>query len=228
MRIAADPALFSRSPIPVSNPLSSELTVSTLSDGAPSLARHTPRVIPPARANHHSCSRCPSRVRVCLFTVQATLGRAGQLRELIPSWPASLSSPLSSADHLRPLQNITFLHLNDVHAHLDEYRASGTDCPGKEDPSVACLGGYSRILSKVNEIRAGVKDSLLLNAGDEFQGTLFFSYYGSKVISQTLNLLNYVSYSSARSGLHAPVTDLLPAPPSSVSLYARQPRVRPG
>ena len=33
-----------------------------------------------------------------------------------------------------------------------------------------CLGGYSRILSKVNEIRASVKDSLFMNCGDEFQG----------------------------------------------------------
>jgi 2',3'-cyclic-nucleotide 2'-phosphodiesterase (5'-nucleotidase family) len=84
-----------------------------------------------------------------------------------------------------------FLSSSDVHAHLDSYRASGTDCPGAEDPSVPCLGGYSRILAEVNEIRASVKDSLMINCGDEFQGTLFFSYYGSKVISQTLNLLNY-------------------------------------
>lgn len=64
------------------------------------------------------------------------------------------------------LYNMSFFHINDVHAHLDEFRSSGTDC---EDPSSGCFGGYSRIKTLVNERRPNVGDSLFLNAGDEFQ-----------------------------------------------------------
>ncbi|CED84792.1 5' nucleotidase [Phaffia rhodozyma] len=85
--------------------------------------------------------------------------------------------------------NITFIHVNDVHAHLDQYRASGTDCP--TDGSVPCLGGYARIMDKTREIRSQVQDSLLFNAGDEFQGTLFYSFYGPQKIAETLNLMNF-------------------------------------
>ena len=41
---------------------------------------------------------------------------------------------------------------------------------------VPCFGGYARVLERANQIRSEVPDSLFLNAGDEFQGTLFFRY----------------------------------------------------
>jgi hypothetical protein len=66
-------------------------------------------------------------------------------------------------------------HVNDVHAHLDQYRTSGTDC----DPSSSqCVGGYARIKSKVDEIRASSPaDTLVLSMGDEFQvWPLFYLY----------------------------------------------------
>ncbi|KAM3445495.1 hypothetical protein NHJ13734_000408 [Beauveria thailandica] len=84
--------------------------------------------------------------------------------------------------------NMTFIHVNDVHAHLDEYAKSGSDCT---DPSKGCFGGYARIKTKVEELRETYPDHLLLNAGDEFQGTLFFSYYGGEKIADTINNLNF-------------------------------------
>ena len=61
---------------------------------------------------------------------------------------------------------MTFLHTNDVHAHLDEWRAGrGTDC----SPNTECISGYARIKQKINEIRNSTRDVVVLNAGDEFQ-----------------------------------------------------------
>ncbi|KAG8952979.1 hypothetical protein FRC04_003431 [Tulasnella sp. 424] len=85
--------------------------------------------------------------------------------------------------------NITILHLNDVHAHLDQFTASGTDChPENGKP---CYGGYARFKTKVDELRGVYKDSLLINAGDEFQGTLFYTYLGPSVIAETINQLGF-------------------------------------
>ncbi|KAF8335741.1 5'-nucleotidase [Cantharellus anzutake] len=86
------------------------------------------------------------------------------------------------------LHNLTFVHVNDVHAHLDQYRKSGTDC---DPPSPDCVGGYSRIKTKVEEIRSTTPNTLLLNMGDEFQGTLFYSFYGGSKIAETVNDLNF-------------------------------------
>ena len=82
--------------------------------------------------------------------------------------------------------NMSFYHINDVHAHLDEFSASGTDCP---DKTKGCRGGYARVKAALDESRPDHPDSLFLNAGDEFQGTMFFTYYGGEKIAQTLNQL---------------------------------------
>ncbi|UPX20480.1 5'-nucleotidase [Ascochyta rabiei] len=84
--------------------------------------------------------------------------------------------------------NISFFHVNDVHAHLDEFSSSGTDCTR---PERGCYGGYSRIKTVVEEKRPSYNDSLWLNVGDEFQGTLFYSFYGGEKIAETLNQMNF-------------------------------------
>lgn len=84
--------------------------------------------------------------------------------------------------------NISFFHINDVHAHLDEFSSSGTDCTR---PERGCYGGYARVKTVIEEQRPNYEDSLWLNAGDEFQGTLFYSYYGGEKIAETLNELEF-------------------------------------
>lgn len=86
------------------------------------------------------------------------------------------------------LYNVTILHTNDVHAHLDVWRAGrGTDCsPGSE-----CIAGYARIKDKITELRKETPDAIVLDDGDEFQGTLFFAYYGGEKISYAVNEVGY-------------------------------------
>ncbi|RSL73787.1 hypothetical protein CEP54_000179 [Fusarium duplospermum] len=84
--------------------------------------------------------------------------------------------------------NMSFFHVNDIHAHLDEFSSSGTDCT---DPKKGCYGGYARIKHTVDGLRKEYPDNLWLNAGDEFQGTLFYSFYGPEKIAETLNDLEF-------------------------------------
>ncbi|TFK24617.1 5'-nucleotidase [Coprinopsis marcescibilis] len=83
---------------------------------------------------------------------------------------------------------LSFYHLNDVHAHLNEFRPSGSSCP---DPSRGCIGGYPRIKALMDELRPTKGNSLFLNAGDEFQGTLFYTLYKGEAISSVLNQLGF-------------------------------------
>ncbi|KAH6662640.1 5'-nucleotidase [Plectosphaerella plurivora] len=84
--------------------------------------------------------------------------------------------------------DMSFFHVNDVHAHLDEYYASGADCV---DPKRGCFGGYARIKHAIDELRPQYNQSLWLNAGDEFQGTLYYTFYGPEKIGETLNQLGF-------------------------------------
>ncbi|KAK5632835.1 hypothetical protein RRF57_008549 [Xylaria bambusicola] len=84
--------------------------------------------------------------------------------------------------------NISFYHINDVHAHLDQFSSSGTDCT---KPEKGCYGGYARVKAVLDETRPDHPDSLVLNVGDEFQGTLFFSFYGGGKIADTLNQIGF-------------------------------------
>lgn len=82
--------------------------------------------------------------------------------------------------------NITFFHINDVHAHLDQFSSSGTDCT---NPSRGCYGGYSRVKTVLDASRPNKTNSLFLDAGDEFQGTLFYNFYKGWKTAETLNQL---------------------------------------
>lgn len=84
--------------------------------------------------------------------------------------------------------NVSFYHINDVHAHLDQFAPAGNDCT---NPSKGCYGGYARVRTAVNQTRPSHRDSLFLNVGDEFQGTLFYQYYGGEKIAATLNQMGF-------------------------------------
>ncbi|PSK60144.1 GTP-binding protein ypt2 [Elsinoe australis] len=80
--------------------------------------------------------------------------------------------------------DLTYFHINDVHAHLDEFRASqGTDC----QPAQGCVGGYARVKTVLNDLRPQAENSLFLDAGDEFQGTLFYNFYKGEKTAEVLN-----------------------------------------
>lgn len=59
------------------------------------------------------------------------------------------------------------------------------------DPKKGCFGGYARIKHTVDGLRKDHPDNLWLNAGDEFQGTLFYSFYGPSKIAENLNTLKF-------------------------------------
>ncbi|KAF5349541.1 hypothetical protein D9756_008780 [Leucocoprinus leucothites] len=83
---------------------------------------------------------------------------------------------------------VSFYHINDVHSHLDQFKTSGSACT---DPAQGCVGGYARVKTILEEQRPSKKNSLFLNAGDEFQGTLFYTIYKGEKIAETLNQLGF-------------------------------------
>jgi 5'-nucleotidase len=81
------------------------------------------------------------------------------------------------------LQHITILHTNDVHSHIDPFPAS--------HPTFPNLGGAARRASLIESIRAENPNTLLLDAGDIFQGTPYFNFYGGELEFQLMNRMGY-------------------------------------
>ncbi|XP_037509611.1 protein 5NUC [Rhipicephalus sanguineus] len=87
--------------------------------------------------------------------------------------------------------NLTIIHTNDIHAHLDESNKYGGTCFDGNVTNSTCVGGVARIVAKMKEIRANVTNSLFVNAGDFFQGTPYYTLFKSRVISAVMSQMDY-------------------------------------
>ncbi|BFZ09278.1 hypothetical protein BsWGS_12317 [Bradybaena similaris] len=88
--------------------------------------------------------------------------------------------------------NLTILHTNDVHARIEEADIYGGPCTAELSVSGDCYGGASRVRTKVLEKRKQYPNStLVLDAGDQFQGTVWYYVYGGNVTSEFMNLIGY-------------------------------------
>lgn len=81
---------------------------------------------------------------------------------------------------------LQLLHTNDMHSYFSQYDKSGMQCT-KE-----CIGGFPRLKTAVDqEVRKAKKDpnvdgTLFLNAGDTFQGTVFFTLFKWEIVAALL------------------------------------------
>ncbi|XP_060065444.1 snake venom 5'-nucleotidase-like [Ylistrum balloti] len=86
---------------------------------------------------------------------------------------------------------LAVIHTNDIHAHVEEMNKYSSDCKQKEKEEDHCYGGISRRVTKVKELRAKYPHHVLLNAGDNYQGTLWFSHYKGLVAAKFMKELHY-------------------------------------
>ncbi|MCV9931707.1 metallophosphatase [Flavobacterium sp. LS1R47] len=97
---------------------------------------------------------------------------------------ALLSLGLSMSSFTSPdVKHITILHTNDVHSHIDPFPA--------DDPRNANMGGVSRRAALIDTIRKENPNVLLLDAGDIFQGTPYFNYYGGELEFKLMSMMKY-------------------------------------
>ncbi|WP_299767486.1 metallophosphatase [uncultured Dokdonia sp.] len=88
-----------------------------------------------------------------------------------------------STTSLVPKKHITILHTNDVHSHIEPFAAN--------DPKYANQGGVARRLTLINSVRKENPNVLLLDAGDIFQGTPYFNFYGGELEFKLMSMLGY-------------------------------------
>ncbi len=80
-------------------------------------------------------------------------------------------------------KHLTILHTNDVHSYIDPFPANHPKNPN--------MGGVARRAALIESIRAENANVLLLDAGDIFQGTPYFNYYGGEIEFKLMSMMRY-------------------------------------
>ena len=80
-------------------------------------------------------------------------------------------------------KKITILHTNDVHSHVEPFSKDHSEFPNK--------GGFERRATLISEIRRQNPNTLLFDAGDIFQGTPYFNFYGGEIEFKLMSMLGY-------------------------------------
>ena len=80
-------------------------------------------------------------------------------------------------------KHITILHTNDTHSHVEPFEASHYRYANK--------GGVARRATLVENVRKENPNTLLLDAGDIFQGTPYFNYFGGELEFKLMSMLKY-------------------------------------
>ena len=99
-----------------------------------------------------------------------------------------LSAPLALADY-----SLTILHINDWHSRIESNNAFESTCSAEDETEGKCIGGAARLVTAIRQEREKLKDQnvLLLNGGDNFQGSLFYTTYKGKAEAEFLNMMKF-------------------------------------
>jgi 2',3'-cyclic-nucleotide 2'-phosphodiesterase (5'-nucleotidase family) len=76
---------------------------------------------------------------------------------------------------------VTILHTNDTHAHLESFQPWGE----------VLQGGVARRYTAIQQVKAESDDVILVDAGDAFQGTLYFNVWQGEEEAYFMNALGY-------------------------------------
>jgi 5'-nucleotidase len=115
---------------------------------------------------------------------------AGGLALSLPrSAPQMFSAPRRSAiaaPLLEPRAGetlITILHTNDTHSQIDPIAENDRVYAGK--------GGVARRATLVRQVRKENRNTLMIDAGDVFQGTPYFNFYKGEVEYKSMSMIGY-------------------------------------
>ncbi|SNS97801.1 bifunctional metallophosphatase/5'-nucleotidase [Antarctobacter heliothermus] len=87
--------------------------------------------------------------------------------------------------------SLTILHTNDFHARFEPISKYDSGCSAEDNTAGECFGGSARMITAINAAKARTNNHILVDGGDQFQGTLFYTYYKGKLAAEMMNLMGY-------------------------------------
>jgi len=87
------------------------------------------------------------------------------------------------------------LHINDMHSRVEEISGSDATCSPSASAEGSCFGGAARLATAIRGRRADLDAAgtpvLTLDAGDQSQGTLFYTTYNGRAEIEMMNLIGF-------------------------------------
>ena len=88
-------------------------------------------------------------------------------------------------------ETITILHTNDFHSRFKPISKYDSGCSAEDNTEGKCFGGYARLVTAIADARTRNPNALLVDGGDQFQGSLFYTFYKGKAAAEMMNKLQY-------------------------------------
>jgi 5'-nucleotidase len=101
----------------------------------------------------------------------------------------TLSTGAAFADY-----QLNILHINDLHSRIEAINKSDSTCSAAEAGKNECFGGIARVKSAIDAARTQLganANILVLDAGDQFQGSLFYTQYKSGPVAEFMNGIGF-------------------------------------
>ncbi len=101
----------------------------------------------------------------------------------------ALSAGAALADY-----QLNILHINDLHSRIEAINKFDSTCSTAEADKKECFGGIARVKSAIDARRTELganANILVLDAGDQFQGSLFYTQYKSGPVAEFMNGIGF-------------------------------------
>ncbi len=86
---------------------------------------------------------------------------------------------------------LTVLHTNDFHSRFEPISKYDSGCSAEDNTEGKCFGGSARLATAIAAERAASNNSILVDGGDQFQGSLFYTYYKGELAAEMMNKMGY-------------------------------------
>ncbi|WP_146344282.1 bifunctional metallophosphatase/5'-nucleotidase [Phaeobacter marinintestinus] len=97
-----------------------------------------------------------------------------------------MTAGMAAADY-----KLTILHTNDFHARFEPISKYDSGCSAESNQEGKCFGGSARLVTAIADARKRSNNSVLFDGGDQFQGSLFYTYYKGKLAAEMMNKMGY-------------------------------------
>ncbi|MEM0900407.1 MAG: 5'-nucleotidase C-terminal domain-containing protein [Pseudomonadota bacterium] len=109
---------------------------------------------------------------------------------LLAAAATALSGTTALADY-----TLNILHINDLHSRIEPINRFDSTCNADDEAEGKCFGGVARLKTKIDERRERLTSTgqnvITLDAGDQFQGSLFYTTYKGTTAAGFMNGIGF-------------------------------------
>jgi len=102
----------------------------------------------------------------------------------------ALSTGMAAAEY-----KLHVLHINDLHSRIESVNKYDSTCSAEDEGEGKCFGGVARVATKINELRDALRadgqNVIVLDAGDQFQGSLMYTTYKGAAEAEFMEAIGF-------------------------------------